>query len=107
MGNLPEVLSNEAQLKALRFTVELARERELEVAPGDSLGLAHLEGMLATVESDKRFEKDSGKLGRWLGWAQAALVAGGRANLKELKELNQEAHLSSLETGPPMLGRAD
>lgn len=35
MGNLPEVLSNEAQLKALRFTVELARERELEVAPGD------------------------------------------------------------------------
>jgi hypothetical protein len=29
------------------------------------------------------------KLGRWLGWAQCAVVASGVATLTDMKEINQ------------------
>lgn len=73
---------------AFRATVELAsklwhlrRDSFLD----SSLSLAHLEDMLATVE---REEFSEGKLGRWLGWAQAAVVAAGVASLEDMKAIN-------------------
>lgn len=74
------------QLDALRETVRLAEERGMPEMPGSELGLAHLRSILSTVNKSKFTDA---KLGRWLGWAQCALVASGvGVTLDDMKALN-------------------
>lgn len=54
--------------------------------PGTDLGLAHLRHMVATVAVS---DFSDAKLGRWLGWAQCALVAADvGVTLADMKALN-------------------
>lgn len=76
------------QLDAFRETVKL-----LEGVPDDSspflpesLRPGHIRDMLRRAETTKM---SPAKLGRWLGWAQAAVVAMEWATLEEMKELNR------------------
>lgn len=60
-----------------------------------SLGPQHVRDMLAIMEKGDNpqhpGEKFSdAKMGRWLGWAQAAVVAMGAGTLEEMKEINVE-----------------
>jgi hypothetical protein len=74
------------QLEVFRETVQLAEKHAMPAMPGSEVGLDHLRAMLATIE-DQSFTED--KLGRWLGWAQCAVVAAGiGVSLNDMKELN-------------------
>ena len=56
--------------------------------PGSDLGLSHLRVMMETVEKS---EFSDAKLGRWLGWAQCAVVAAHvGVTLADMKELNMK-----------------
>lgn len=74
------------QADALRETVRLAEQHGMPEIPGSELGLDHLRSMLTTVSRSKFSEA---KLGRWLGWAQCALVAADvGVTLADMKTLN-------------------
>lgn len=93
------------QVQALRETVTLGATKGMLKSPGSALGLDHLRGMVAAVEAGS-FSAD--KLGRWLGWAQCALVAADvGVTLGDMKELNMqcvsEAEAPDDPAEPPML----
>lgn len=77
-------------IEALWETATLAEERGMPHGdPENPLSLNHIYDMIATIErSEKPFSE--GKLGRWLGWAQAAVVASGVATLVDMKAINRE-----------------
>lgn len=80
------------QVEALRETVRLAEQRGMPEMVGSDLGLDHLRSMLKTVSASKFSDA---KLGRWLGWAQCALVAADvGVTLADMKTLNTR-HLDS------------
>lgn len=82
------------QIQAMRDTVALMNERiEARDTVPDSLAPQHLWDMLETMETgvnpqDTEREFSDAKMGRWLGWAQAAVVAQGIATLDEMKAIN-------------------
>lgn len=70
---------------AFDATVALAEQRgmpETRGAPGLTLG--HLRDMRSRIQPDF----SEAKLGRWLGWAQCAVVAAGYSSLSEMKRIN-------------------
>lgn len=74
------------QIEALRDTVSLAEQHGMPEMPGSDLGLDHLRSMFATVNAS---EFSPSKLGRWLGWAQCAVVAANVGlTLDDMKALN-------------------
>lgn len=89
-------------LEAMRDTVALMEhelpkrgphhaERMEAVSP--DLRPAHIRDMLAVMETgvnpqDSEREFSEGKMGRWLGWAQAAVVAMHCATLDDMKAIN-------------------
>lgn len=74
------------QLGALRETVQIAEQCGMPEMPGTNLGLDHLRSMLAILNSS---EFSDAKLGRWLGWAQCAVVAARvGVTLEDMKALN-------------------
>lgn len=74
------------QIDALRDTVSLAEQHDMPALPGSDLGLDHLRSMLATASAA---EFSEAKLGRWLGWAQCAVVAANVGlTLDDMKALN-------------------
>lgn len=74
------------QLQAFRDTIALAEQRGMPELPGSDLGLHHLRRMVAVVEEGSF---GPAKLGRWLGWAQCAVVAAGvGVTLDDMKALN-------------------
>lgn len=74
------------QLQAFRDTVALAEQQGMPELPGSDLGLDHLRRMAAVLE-EASFSP--AKLGRWLGWAQCAVVAAGvGVTLDDMKTLN-------------------
>ena len=78
------------QLAALIDTVSLAEARGMQLLP-PGLGLAHLWSMVDRVQEAKESGNpfSDSKLGRWLGWAQCAVVFSGISTLDEMKELNK------------------
>ncbi|WP_235718436.1 helix-turn-helix domain-containing protein [Mycolicibacterium goodii] len=73
-------------MQAFRDTVAFAEQRGMPDLPGSDLGLDHLRHMLAVLEEESF---TPAKLGRWLGWAQCALVAAGvGVTLDDMKALN-------------------
>jgi len=86
------------QLEVFRETVTLAEKHGMPEMPGSELGLDHLRVMLAAVEAQP-FDED--KLGRWLGWAQCAVVAAGLGvSLSDMKALNA-LHQRRTVSNPP------
>lgn len=75
------------QRSAFKETIELAKARGVpdNAGPDNSCGLTHLLDMESCIRDD--FSES--KLGRWLGWAQGVIVAGGYATLDEMKEINK------------------
>jgi len=71
-------------IKAMERTVKLAFDRKMEGK--GSLNYAHIAGMLIHMQTE---EFSYGKQCRWLGWAQAAVVASGCATLDDMKEINR------------------
>lgn len=71
-------------LAAFDETISLAQARGM-VEPREGLSLAHLRDMRTRIAPS--FSRS--KLGRWLGWAQCAVVASGVATLEEMKEINK------------------
>ena len=73
------------QRAAFDETVTLAKNLGMPELPGSSLGLEHLRDMQTRITDDF----SEAKLGRWLGWAQAALVAANvGASLEAVKQIN-------------------
>lgn len=85
------------QVEAFRKTIDhmdgSIREGKLSaftlVAVDESLSPPHLIRMLDTVERDNTGSFTEGKLGRWLGWAQASIVGLGLGTLNDFKEINK------------------
>ena len=75
------------QRKAFKETLDLAYERGMHhLHLREDLSFGHLEDMWRRVS--REVFSDS-KLGRWLGWAQATVVASGVATLEEMKAINK------------------
>ena len=96
------------QLGAFDATIALAEERGMpEQHQFPSLSLEHLRDMRRRVHDDM----SGSKLGRWLGWAQCAVVASGHATLDEMKQINlsfrDNAPLSQNEIYNELMGLAD
>ncbi|MGL4998002.1 MAG: hypothetical protein ACRC5T_03290 [Cetobacterium sp.] len=76
------------QREAIKKTVELAEKHGMPELPGSLLGLEHLRYM---AEAAQNSEFSESKLGRWLGWAQCAVVAADiGVTLEDMKLLNVE-----------------
>lgn len=73
------------QRAAFDALVSLAQHRNMPEMPGSKLGLAHIRDMRDRITP----EFSEAKLGRWLGWAQCAVVASGTASLHEMKQMNR------------------
>ena len=71
-------------LGAMEETVRLAHKSDKFPSSGN-LGYAHIAGMLITM---KEGTFSYGKMCRWLGWAQCAVVAAGAATLEDMKRIN-------------------
>jgi hypothetical protein len=96
-------------LKAMRDTVARMEEGLQQIAEaGDQSGEermhiarlhkdlqpAHIRDMLAVMESGDNPQHPGStfgeaKMGRWLGWAQAAVVAMDLATLDDMKQINR------------------
>lgn len=75
------------QRAAFRNTLILAQTHGMPRHPGSPLGLAHLLDMYDKV-CEGGFPED--KLGRWLGWAQCAVVAADIGlTLENMKDINR------------------
>lgn len=86
------------QLEALRETVRLAEERGMPKLPGSDVGLAHLRSMADTAETASFSDA---KLGRWLGWAQCAVVAANvGVTLADMKALNTKWSVGTASSWP-------
>lgn len=73
------------QRQAFADTVFLASERGMPLAPESEFGLYHLMQMRMRAQS-----MAGSKLGRWLGWAQCAVVAAGVGlTLDDMRAINQ------------------
>lgn len=77
------------QLAAFDETLMLANERGMraKVKGGSALNQDHLEDMRSRITP----HFSPAKVGRWLGWAQAAVVAAGCGTLAEMKAINEAA----------------
>lgn len=75
------------QFNAFSETIDLAMARSMPELPGTSYGLEHLVEMWNKVAFHPE-QYSASKLGRWLGWAQCAVVVSGVATLDEMKEIN-------------------
>lgn len=76
--------------KAMDQTVRLAFDRGMKTQADNGLGYDHIAGMLLRIDqAEGTLEPFSyGKKCRWLGWAQAAVVASGAATLEDMKAIN-------------------
>lgn len=78
------------QRQAFKATLELAWERgmhfQAEQAPSENLTYRHLVNMYDQIAAG---DFSPTKMGRWLGWAQASVVAAGIATLDEMKAINK------------------
>lgn len=75
------------QHRAFDDTVSLASTHGMPLKSGDPLGLAHLMGMRSRAQA-----YSGAKLGRWLGWAQCAVVAADIGlTLEDMEAINTRA----------------
>lgn len=78
-------------IKAFAETLELARENGMPAMIGKAnrgLDYQHLTEMYNKIKAAPDVYSDA-KLGRWLGWAQCAVVAAKCGTLDQMKEINR------------------
>lgn len=82
------------QMQAFVDTLTFAQEAgmancEFET---DEVNYWHLQDMCEQIKAAARLGLpfSDAKLGRWLGWAQACVVAGGYGTLADMKEINRK-----------------
>lgn len=77
------------QRAAFTETLEMATKANLPEMYGSTLGLAHMRSMQERIDVPTMFSE--AKLGRWLGWAQCALVAANvGVTLDNMKQVNMK-----------------
>lgn len=79
------------QREAFRETLELARNAGMDMVESDNpdLDYPHLVDMWDRIQTNP--DMSEAKLGRWLGWAQAAVVSADIGlTLTDMKLLNQK-----------------
>ncbi|EHB45842.1 hypothetical protein MycrhDRAFT_6320 [Mycolicibacterium rhodesiae JS60] len=100
MSNSPIETGNSADLwqrQAFADTVFLATAHGMPLAPETDLGLYHLIQMRIRAQS-----MAGTKLGRWLGWAQCAVVAANVGlSLDDMKAINQRCMTERAEKNAP------
>lgn len=77
-------------IEAAKETLALARSVGMDNCESDKaeLDYPHLESMLVKMSTE---EMSEGKMGRWLGWMQAAVVCNcGELTLEHMKEINRK-----------------
>lgn len=75
------------QREAFTETIDLAIVRKMPLNPGSDLGLDHLIDMAGRLDDHPEYSE--AKVGRWLGWAQCALVAANvGVTLDDVKAIN-------------------
>jgi hypothetical protein len=85
----------EAGLQHIAEAGDASGDEKMHIARLDAdLQPPHIRDMLATMESginpqDTERNFGEGKMGRWLGWAQAAVVAQGCGSLDDMKAINK------------------
>ena len=73
------------QREAFAETIEAAERAGMPALPGSELGLDHVKDMFARLQP----KFSDAKVGRWLGWAQCAVVAAGVGlTLEDMKQIN-------------------
>lgn len=81
------------QREAFKETLTLAITNGMDNTSSDipELDFPHLQRMYNDIiAADCDFEPFSeAKIGRWLGWAQAAVVMHGEASLEDMKAINK------------------
>lgn len=77
--------------EAMRETLELARQHNMHNCSSDNseLDFPHLQYMYDRVLGGI-CDHNEARLGRWLGWMQAAVVAQTDATLEDMKQLNRK-----------------
>ncbi len=80
-------------LQAMRETVKLASANKMSLSSdhGEGLGFTHMLDMLRRAEKGHidGTPFSTGKLNRWLGWMQCAMVvACPHVDLEQMKEIN-------------------
>ncbi len=79
------------QREAFRETLELARQFGMDNCSSDipEVDYPHLADMWERIRADPNMSE--AKLGRWLGWAQAAVVGSGLGpTLDDMKAINKK-----------------
>ena len=79
------------QINAFIDTLTFAQEAGMAYCEFETkeVNFWHLQDMLEQItENPERFSE--AKLGRWLGWAQCAVVAGGYGTLDDMKQINRK-----------------
>ena len=78
-------------LKAMRLSMELARNRGLDhkLSGTPETDYMHLQGMFKRAQEISNRDK----LNRWLGWMQASIVASsqGTITLDDMKQINRDS----------------
>lgn len=77
------------QYEAFRETLQLANFMHMPAMVGTNIGADHIADMWRRINADPSAFSDA-KLGRWLGWAQACVVAAGCATLDDVKAINMK-----------------
>ncbi len=81
-------------IAAFEDTLRLACANGMDNMSSDNseLDYPHLQDMFMQMRDDANPQGgqfSEGKQGRWLGWAQAAVVASNCGTLEEMKEINK------------------
>lgn len=88
------------ELEILLETIRLAEKHGMPDLPGSALGLEHLRSIADTAKAGSF---SPATLGRWLGWAQCAVVASGvGVTLADIQKINERL-LRNDEMGAAML----
>lgn len=106
------MLQKKALIETIARWKELQSENGTLVPVEHSMTIEHAEDMLARIEEAEetgdRFSE--AKLGRWLGWVQAAAVAAGVGmtleDMKEINKSNQDVVISLKQLEQASIDRA-
>lgn len=95
-GNIKMINQIEAMHDTLLLMVDRMESHKYRIPTQESLTPEHLVEMYETAEEFW----DAGKLGRWLGWMQAAICSMDLATLDDFKAINKKWHIEEIFENP-------
>lgn len=90
------------QLAAFKETLEVAEPFAAFMKEPNELSYEHLVDMFARIDLAEKAGTpfSESKKGRWLGWAQAAVVRTGFVSLEDMKNINVKHSKDDLKVSP-------